>query len=90
MFYDGNHQNPEKKEAEPLPKETPEETTKSGSPSHLKLVVASEQLGLTNVMMDFKEKQKKQESPAPSAGLTTRYNNDSSPAKGVLLNRKAE
>ncbi len=44
--------------------------------------------GMTSVVLDFFEHKPKE--PAPSIGLTTRYQTDLSRTKGLLLNKKAE
>lgn len=56
-----------------------------------KLAVVSEleKAGMTEVVKDFYEN-KNSEPTSPSAGLTTRYQSDSSRTKGLLLNKKAE
>jgi hypothetical protein len=55
----------------------------------LSLVGSVEQVGMTEVVKDFYENRTAQEtSPAGRAGLSIKYGNDSSPAKGLLLNRK--
>lgn len=69
-------------------KDDAKETPKSEAPT-LSIVVSVEQLGMTEVVKDLLEH--KMDAPPANAGLTTtRYSNDSSPAKGLLLNRKAE
>lgn len=53
----------------------------------LSLVVATEQIGMTEVIKDFHENKKEAE---PLAGLTSRYSSISGNAKGLLLNKKVE
>jgi len=54
----------------------------------LAVVVATEQIGMTGIVADFLE-QKKNDAPV-SPGLSVRYTSDAQPAKGLLLNKKAE
>ncbi len=74
------------------PQTDPEKTgvEQKSTPPGLSLVVQIEQSGMTEVIKDLME-QKAHEPPAPNRpGLATRYSADSSTAKGLLLNRKAE
>ena len=96
MAYDGNQtKHPQKEEkgegtqnlgsAPEVQEEEPKRT------SHLRLVKSSDQIGMNEVLMNFKEKQKNVDAASPSIGLTVKYQpTDSTPAKGVLLNKKAE
>ncbi len=98
MAYDGPPQKDQKKEAEPELK--PQANTTSSAPSadestpSLRVVTSVEQTGMTSVVMDLLEKRKQYDTSHSTPGLSTRlasmYSADSSPAKGVLLNRKAE
>ena len=78
--------NPEaSQEAPPKPTLDPEDEPKA----KLAVVVTVEQIGMTGVVKDFLEN-KKNEPQATAPGLSLRYTNDSQPAKGLLLNKKAE
>ena len=84
MAYSGSQNEPsdaQKKSEEPAPED--------GSSPALSVVTPLEQMGMTEVVKDLFEH--KTELPPANPGLTThRYLNDSSVAKGLLLNRKAE
>jgi hypothetical protein len=54
----------------------------------LRIVSELEKAGMTEVVKDFYEN--KPQEAAPSIGLTTRYQIDTSKTKGLLLNKKAE
>jgi hypothetical protein len=54
----------------------------------LAIVVATEQIGMTAIVAEFLE-QKREDIPV-SPGLSIRYVADAQPAKGLLLNKKAE
>ena len=88
MFYNG----PGGSEAQPQkdePQAKDNEKQTSEKKSHLSLVISVEQPGMTEVVKDLME-QKQLETPTPQPGLSSRYSNDASPVKGLLLNRKAE
>jgi hypothetical protein len=85
-FYEGSgdsHSETEKskKTAQPSSEETP--------PPELALVVSLEPMGMTEVITDFRE-HKKNDVQVVNPGLSVRYTSDSQPAKGLLLNKKAE
>jgi hypothetical protein len=85
-FYEGSrdsHSENEKSKKSPKPKS--EET----APPELALVVNLEHMGMTEVMTDFME-HKKNDVQVVNPGLSVRYTSDSQPAKGLLLNKKAE
>jgi hypothetical protein len=75
-------------EPESKQKPEPESIEVAEARAKLALVVAVDQIGMTAVVADFLE-QKKNEAPV-SPGLSVRYTNDTQPAKGLLLNKKAE
>jgi len=74
MAYD---RPPEKKEDE-----------EKKSKAELRVVTEMEKAGMTEVIKDFYE-HKNGEEPAQTPGLSTRYQADTSPTKGLLLNKKA-
>jgi hypothetical protein len=65
----------------------PRNQGKESSPPNLSIVVAVEQIGMTDVVREFHENKKESE---PRAGLTSRYMEVSGNAKGLLLNKKVE
>ena len=82
-FYEHHSQKPPEAQSEAEPQAQEEPTG-----AKLSVVVAAEQIGMTGVVADFLEQKKSETSVSP--GLSVRYTNDSQPAKGLLLNKKAE
>jgi hypothetical protein len=79
------------KDAEPPPQKpapTADESLEDEHKAKLAVVVTVEQIGMGEVVTEFLEN-KKGEAPV-SPGLSVRYTSDSQPAKGLLLNKKAE
>ncbi len=84
VFYEG----PAQGQAQQDKKEASKDEKDDEQPS-LSVVVSVEQVGMTEVVKDLLEK--RADVPPANAGLTTtRYANDPTVAKGLLLNRKAE
>jgi hypothetical protein len=85
LFYDG----PPQSESPPQKSPESEEKPESEKPVSLSVVASVEQVGMTEVVKDFYE-HKHDQPTVNRLGLTTKYAADSSPAKGLLLNKKAE
>ena len=91
LFYDGESQNQQNPDPKPQPPELPKDAEGGSEKPALKTVSEIEQPGMTDVVKDLLELRKNSESPEHHRpGLTTKYTNDASPVKGILLNRKAE
>ena len=84
LFYDG----PPQKDSPPEKSEPEAESNPREKRVQLSVVSSVEQTGMTEVVKDFYE-HKTETHSINQAGLTTKYNADSAPAKGMLLNKKA-
>ncbi len=62
--------------------------TAEQSLEHSSKIIASDQIGLTEVVLEFRDQQKNTSAPAP--GLNARYHDAGATARGLLLNRKVE
>lgn len=87
MSYERHQKPSDSKGSDPEAAKT--EPTENAPETRLPTASEVDQLGMTEVVKDLLEH--KADTPPANAGLTTtRYSNDSSPAKGLLLNKKAE
>jgi hypothetical protein len=91
LFYGGEHQKEpgsEKKDPAPPSLESIEPKDEKPIPHP---VSEFEKAGMTAVVQELFEMRKETENAEPARpGLAVKYTNDASPAKGLLLNRKAE
>jgi hypothetical protein len=91
LFYDGGGQNSPHSDQKDHSPPTAEVPTPSSEKPTLHTVSEIEQTGMTDVVKDLLELRKGNEpSEHNRPGLAVKYTSDASPAKGLLLNRKAE
>ena len=86
LSYDG----PPQDASQPQKNDSSEPKPEGDKSTPVLSVVVNEKMGMTEVVKDFYTQKKNEEAAPANPGLAIRYSNDSAPAKGLLLNRKAE
>jgi len=91
LFYDGptSSESPSQKDASAENPAASDASSKEKSAQPLAVVSNGEQPGMTEMIKNFYE-HKENHPSVNRVGLTTKYSTEGSPAKGLLLNKKAE